>query len=347
MFKGNPPTIGVDCRFAKSRSGIGRYTRELISALKKRSDAHRFVFLDPDIPHYSLQEQLLMPGIIRRAKIDLLHVPHFNIPLFSTVPIVTTIHDLTLHHYPNQTSHLKRLLYRALMRAAIMKSRHILTVSNFAADEIAKTYGKSARKKMTVIYEGVSPHFRHVGGEAVLHIREKYNLYDKFILYVGACKEHKNVQALIDALAHCSGIEAAKHTNHLLLVLVTQGREVSRLHLSPDVRVLRDVTDDELPALYSAASCFVMPSLYEGFGLPVLEAMACGCRVVASNRTSLPEISGSHAILVEPTAEGLSTGIRKALISDDDSAAIQHARSFSWREVAEKTQNIYKKCLAK
>ena len=355
------PLIGIDCRFAASQSGIGRYIRELVHHLLKRDDPWRYVLFTAHSKehgltninaeradhcplatcHYSLTEQLTLPFLIKKHHIDLLHVPHFNIPLLSPVKIITTIHDLTLHHYPNEASIAKRLVYRVLMRAAVKRSKHILTVSNATAGEISQTYGSNISKKMTVTYEGVSPHFHHADEEAIQHIREKYNLYDKFILYVGAAKEHKNIQSLIDAMPHTTGIDAAMHTENLLLVLVTGGKEVFRLRLTPDVRILSDVTDEELPALYSSAECFVLPSLYEGFGLPALEAMACGCRTVVSNRTSLPEICGKHAIVVEPTVDGLSKGIHQALEENSDSTAIHHAQLFSWKKMAEQTAGIY------
>ncbi len=207
-----------------------------------------------------------------------------------------------------------------LMKHAIRKSKHIITVSNSTADDIAKTYGEDVRSKMSVIYEGVSEDFYPRSDEDIKRVREKYQLLEQFLLYVGACKEHKNVQTLVDACPE--GWE---------LVLVTGG----------------NVDDADLPTIYSAASCFILPSLYEGFGLPILEAMACGCPVVASNRTSIPEIAGGNAILVQPTVEGVSNGIKQALSSPPDrEKAMEHAKGFSWERMAEETANIYKSLIS-
>lgn len=347
-------TIGIDCRFAATHSGIGRYTRELVLNLAKRDDPWRYVlFLLPknsdhglsstqsnriihyplSVIHYSVNEQIEFPKIIRKSKIDLLHVPHFNAPLRCPVPFITTIHDLILNHYPNQASFVKRVSYKILMKHAIRKSKHIITVSNSTADDIAKTYGDDVRSKISVTYEGVSKNFYPRPDEEIQSVREKYQLPERFLLYVGTCKEHKNVEVLVEACA-----------DNLDLVLVTD--EIFRSHKTK-MHILSNVEDTDLPAIYSSASCFILPSLYEGFGLPVLEAMACGCPVVASSRTSIPEIAGGNAILVEPSAEGISNGIAKALsLPPDRERAIKHAKGFSWGRMAEKTADIYKKVIS-
>jgi glycosyltransferase involved in cell wall biosynthesis len=335
MDQGKSFTIGLDCRLAKTQSGIGRYTRELMSELAKRNDTHRYVFLYPDIPYYSLKEQLMMPKIIREAKLDLLHVPHFNVPLHCPVPFVVTIHDLILHHYPNQAGLMKRMAYKKLMKHAVQKSEHIIAVSNSTADDITKTYGDKFRSKTSVTYEGVSEWFQPATDEEKNLIRTKHDLPEKFLLYIGACKEHKNVQALIDA---CPDDQT--------LILVTGDIEKNHLKLRSNSRVLDDVSDNDLPALISAATLYIQPSLYEGFGLPILEAMACGTTVVASNRSSIPEISGGKAILVEPTVKGLRSGIDEGLNAPSDpNQMIEHAKNFSWEKMAEETANIYKRIL--
>lgn len=217
------------------------------------------------------------------------------------------------------------------MNHAVRKSEHILAVSNFTAGDIQKTYGEHLAGKITVTHEGVSDNFFPASIEEKNRIRKEFDLPDSFILYAGACKEHKNVQTLIDAMPM-----------NETLVLVTRGKEVARLRLTANIRVLNDVPEHDLPLLMSAASVYVQPSLYEGFGLPVLEAMACGTPVVATRRTSIPEIAGEYALLVEPTVGGIRNGIetvRKYPV--DTNAAERHARSFSWKRMAEKTTAIY------
>jgi len=367
-------TIGIDCRFAGTRSGIGRYAKELVRCLLKRNDPWRYIFFVRDkndfgdlplsdhfqvsifdVPFYSFGEQLYFPPLIKKSKIDLLHVPHFNVPLLcpacpskrtstplstgstrSGVPFIVTIHDLILHQYPNQASLAKRIAYRTLMEHAMKKSAHIFAVSAFTAGEIERIYGEHMRKKTTVTHEGVSDEFHPASEEEKNRIRKIYDLPSMFILYTGACKEHKNVQALIDAVPEDQ-----------TLILITGGKEVKRLKIKSNVRILTNIPDADLPILMSAASVYVQPSLYEGFGLPVLEAMACGTTVVASNRSSIPEISGGQAILVEPTAEGLRAGIEAGLqVPRDHDRLRAHAIAFSWETMAKKTAAIYAECIS-
>ena len=348
-------TIGIDCRFAGTRSGIGRYTEELVRSLLKRNDPWQYVlfvhnkndlinlpssdnfqFSIFNFPFYSVHEQLRFPSLIKQSKIDLLHIPHFNVPLFCPVPFVVTIHDLILHHYPNQASFLKRLAYRTLMRHAVKKSSHIFAVSAFTAGEIKQTYGEAIGRKMTVTHEGVSSEFHPASEEEKQHIQKTYDLPSSFLLYTGACKEHKNVQALIDAAPEDQ-----------TLILITGGKEVKRLKIKSNVRILTNIPDADLPILMSTASVYVQPSLYEGFGLPVLEAMACGTTVVATHRSSIPEISAEHAILVEPTAEGLRAGIEAGLqVPRDHDRLRAHAIAFSWETMAKKTAAIYAECIS-
>jgi glycosyltransferase involved in cell wall biosynthesis len=348
-------TIGIDCRFAKTHSGIGRYTRELVSHLLQRNDPWHYVLFVRDAhdhglflpenpanfelsvfkyPYYSLTEQIHFHRLIKKMNVDLMHFPHFNVPLHCPVPFVVTIHDLILHYYPNEAGILKRLAYTKLMKHAIRHAAHIITVSNFTADDIVKHYGESVRAKITVTYEGVSDQFRPSNEEQKMSIREKYDLPSGFILYVGSCKEHKNVQTMIDAVSH-----------NQRLVLVIEGKEVTRLTLKPNVRVLTNIPDDGIPILMSTASLYIQPSLYEGFGLPVLEAMACGTRVVSANRTSLPEICGDHAVLVEPSVEGISKGITQALENLSNPETMSYAQSFSWREMTKSTIACYRDIL--
>ncbi len=294
-----------------------------------------FEIVHAPFAHYSVSEQTLFPALIKKSNIDLLHVPHFNVPLFCPTPFIVTIHDLILHQYPNQASLAKRIAYRILMKHAVKRSSHIFAVSEYTKGEILRQYGDTTAKKITVTHEGVSDLFRPASLEEKNRIRKEFDLSDSFILYAGACKEHKNVQTLINAAPE-----------NLPLILITGRKEIKKLHLKSNVRVFSNVPDAYLPPLMSAASVYVQPSLYEGFGLPVLEAMACGTPVVASNRTSLPEIAGSHAILVEPTEEGLREGIKKAFASPpDQSRGIAHAQSFSWEKMTRRTTEIYAELL--
>lgn len=343
-------TIGIDCRFASTNSGLGRYTRELVTQLLSRSDDVKYVLFVNDgadwVPknaknfslfsfhskHYSLSEQLKFPGIIRRSKIDLLFAPHFNVPLLCPVPFVATIHDLILHRYPNQASGLKQRAYRAVMGRTVKKAKALIAVSRFTADEVVKTYGKELKKKITVIHEAASPEFIRKSAAACTPVLKKYGLPKPFFVYVGNAKEHKNVQMLIDAYRSLESTETE-------LVLVVSGDEVKSLKLCDGVRLLTDVPATDLSCLYYFAVAFVTASLYEGFGLPVLEAQASGCPVIVTNTGSLPEIAPEGALIVEPTVEDIADALR------DPPPPPDMAKMRTWGEVAEETFDIFKNAL--
>ncbi len=315
-------SIGIDCRFAGTHSGLGRYTRELVSALLGRRDGiHYVLFVRSgdeawlkrdfgssvtvnvfDCDHYSLSEQLRFPGVIRAAGIDLLFSPHFNVPFLSCAPVVVTAHDLILHRYPNDAQFFKQLAYRALFRRAITKAERVIAVSAFTAKELSSVYGRSVTRKLSVIHEAVSPHFSKRHPLDCAEILRKYNLTQPYFLYVGNAKEHKNVKMLLVAFAALN--DPAKQ-----LVLVTDGKELAALHPGPGVRVLKNVPEDDLPFLYSSARCFVSPSLYEGFGLPLLEAHACGCPGIVLNRSSYPEIAPPGTALIDTSVEAMAAAL--------------------------------------
>ncbi len=302
--------IAIDCRFAGLNAGLGRYTRLLVTEMLKQKSDISYVLIvrhkkeqwipvgakviEADIPHYSLAEQLMLPGIIRSLKADLLFSPHFNVPFFCPIPFVVTVHDLILHRYPNNASFMKRAAYRLQIGRAIRKAKSIIAVSSFTASEIADAYGADAKRKTVTVLEGVDDSYQPSSASECARVRTQYQLERPFFLYVGNAKEHKNVQVLLDAYDQ-SGITDTQ------LILVSSGPEAAKLNLPEGVRILRNVSDTDLPSLYSAAQCLVTASLYEGYCLPVAEALACGCPVIASHRTAIPETAAGHAMLIEPT----------------------------------------------
>ena len=179
---------------------------------------------------------------------------------------------------------------------------------------------------MTVIHEGVSSQFSPRSEAEQQEMRRRYGFKREFFLYVGNAKEHKNVQLLLDAYA-----EAHPQAD---LVLVSEGKETKNLSFSDGIILLSSVPDEHLPALYSAASAMVTPSLYEGFGLPLLEAVACGCPVIATNSSAIAELAPPGALLVEPTVHAFAHALRNL----PPPAAIPH--SFSWQSAAEETLSL-------
>ncbi len=307
------PRIAIDCRFAGIHAGLGRYTRELVRAMLAHAHSIEYVLIvrsaaetwipdgativEADIPHYSFPEQTALPRIIRDTKCDLLFSPHFNVPFFCPVPFVVTIHDLILHRYPNNASLLKQLAYRIQIGRAVHRAESVIAVSSFTAAEVADVYGKAIKQKTIVIKEGVDPSYIPASPTDIARVRSAYNLTKPYFLYVGNAKQHKNVRMLIDAFKKAHPIDTE-------LVLVSGGPEFEQLKPLPSsVRQLQNISDADLPVLYSGAVACVTASLYEGYCLPVAEAQACGCPVIATNRTAIPEILQHGGVLVEPTVD--------------------------------------------
>lgn len=339
--------IGIDCRFGGTFSGLGSYTRALVTNLLQRKDPIQYTLfvrsLDEnwlhDLPrlsstpytlcplpysHYSFAEQVLFPLPLRRSCIDLFFSLHCNVPLLCPVPFVATIHDLILHRYPNEAPFCKRMAYRCVMYHTVTYARALITVSQFVAGEIRETYSPYVSSKVMVIPEGVDARFsRRSEGEQEEMLR-KYNIRTPFFLYVGNAKEHKNVHMLISSFQRL-------HSRERTLVLVTSGREAERLILGQGVLRLSHVAEEDLPALYSAADAFVTASLYEGFCLPIVEARACGCPVIALRTGAALEVIGEEGVLVDAREEALTI----ALETPPEQARVPWQRR--WEAVAEET----------
>lgn len=345
--------IGIDCRFGGTFSGLGSYTRALVSNLLRRSDPIQYTLFvrsteeawirelpesstnyelhTTDFPHYSVSEQFLFPLALRRSGIDLFFSLHFNVPLVCPVPFVATIHDLILHRYPNEAPLWKQMAYRSVMRRTMTRARALIAVSQFVAREIVDRYGQDVLAKTTVILEGVDSQFSRRSPKEQEDVLRKYTIRTPFFLYVGNAKEHKNVRMLIAAFKNL-------HSPQKTLVLVTSGREADHLELLESIRCLSSVSEEDLPALYSAAEAFVTASLYEGFCLPIAEARACGCPIIALNIGVMPEVVGEDSVLVEATVEALTATLKSppsfALFTR---CAGTQAWQRRWEAVAEET----------
>ena len=311
-------TIAIDCRFAATNSGLGRYTRELVRRMTSAQDLKCILLtqsmqeswipqgaavIEAPIPHYSLAEQTRLPQIIRSTNADVLFSPHFNVPYRCPIPFVITVHDLILHHYPNRASALKQFFYRRLMKRAVSQASAIVTVSNFVAKELSIAYGSSIQSRLRVIPEGVDESYGPIDANRIREVMSIHDIQTPYFLYVGNAKQHKNVQVLIDAFSLLPASDVQ-------LILVTGGAESAALRLAERVRILSNVAEEHLPAFYAGANLFVTASLYEGFCLPVAEALACGCPVIASNRSAIPEVAHGRAMLVEPTIQGVLEAFR-------------------------------------
>jgi glycosyltransferase involved in cell wall biosynthesis len=285
-----------------------------------------------DVAHYSFAEQTRFPLIIRRSGIDLLFSPHFNVPLFCPVPFVATVHDLILHRYPSR-SLLKQLAYKMQMRSTVRRAKAMCAVSSFAALEIGGMYGPQAFAKCTVTGEGVDDAFTPVSTDVVATALQKYGLHQPFFLYVGSEKKHKNVALLIHSFLDL-------HDDQRQLVLVTPHAK-QQSPLVHNVIRFSGVPEEDLPALYTAAECFVTASLYEGYCLPVAEALSCGCPVIAIHRTAIPETACGAGMLVEPVSKAITGAMRQP-----PKRPVLYGRP-QWRSAAKITASVLMEVLEK
>lgn len=369
--------IGIDARFfGPEGKGLGRYTQRLIENLERVADDHEFVvFLrkenfdlyhpasprfrkaPADFRWYSAAEQLRYPSIIRREGIDLMHFPHFNVPVATPCPFVVTIHDLILFRYPTlraTTLHplwygIKYAAYRAVIARAAWKARRIITVSECTKRDIVASLGVKP-ERVEVTYEAADPVPASAGGEP--HDPAARGIVKPYLLYVGNAYPHKNLGTLLEVFKRMrEGGLAAQ------LVLVGKmdhfyGRlreEADRLGLLErlDVVFYGFAEDGDLAELYRRARLYVFPSLLEGFGLPPLEAMRYGVPVAASDSSCLPEILGDAAVWFDPRDREAMRAVLLRAFGDEalrarlSAAGPERARRFSWKDCAERTYRIY------
>ncbi|MFH1938298.1 MAG: glycosyltransferase family 1 protein [Patescibacteria group bacterium] len=329
MFqKSQKKRIGIDARlYGPKQTGPGRYVQKLIQNLEKIDlDNQYIVFLRKenwneyqpknknfkkvlaDCHWYTLKEQILMPFKIRQAKVDLMHFPHFNVPVFCFKPFVVTIHDLILKRFPTRrvsalepfSYWFKNLAYHLVIYSAVKRSKKIIAISNYTKKDILKYFSIDS-KKIKVIYEGVPDSPRTVIENDVLGTRTSFlgrSLDKPYLLYVGNAYPHKNLERLIVAF---DGL----NKNGMQLVLAGRldyfYKKIQKRFSGFKNIVFTDfILDKDLPILYQNASLYIFPSLCEGFGLPPLEAMSYQVPVVCSKATCLPEILGQAAIYFNP-----------------------------------------------
>jgi glycosyltransferase involved in cell wall biosynthesis len=380
-----PAKIGIDVTSAVVQGGgIGRYTRELVRAVVAADRVNEFTLFSsrwpdrlpvpdplPSGPNvrkraapvsdrwlYRLWYRLRLPVPVQwlTGPLDLFHSPDFVLPpVRRGVPTLLTVHDLSFIHYPEAfTSALLRYLHTAVPRS-IAQATHILADSRATRDDLAAIW-QVPLEKITVLYSGVSRSFAPLDDVGVLRaMRQRYGLGDEpYVLSVSTIQPRKNYRMLIQSFR-----DVSRQLPHHLVIAGGRGwlfeavmAEVDRQGLADRVHFAGFVADTDLPALYSAADLFVFPSLYEGFGLPILEAMACGTPVLSSDASCLPEVAGDAAVLVSPHdvhawSEAqlkllTSPGLRAGLVE----AGLARAHQFSWEKSAQKLLGVYRRMLS-
>jgi glycosyltransferase involved in cell wall biosynthesis len=362
--------IAIDARKLRDY-GIGTYIRNLVRHLARidRSTEYVLIVQPADIEiaaelgenfravpdwsgAYSIREQLTIPLDLRREQIDLFHAPHYVLPPLTPCKSVVTIHDCIHLRFPQYLPNRLGYVYaRSSLWIATHRSNRVLTVSETSKRDILR-YFRVPEAKIDVIYNAIDERLGEAPTDAEMaQVRERYQLNDPFVLYTGNIKPHKNLERLIEAFntLRRGGLE------HVQLLIIGDEiskyaalrRAVHRHKLHKHVRFFGFVSDKTLASLYRLASVFVFPSLYEGFGLPPLEAMAAGTPVITSNVSSLPEVVGDAAILIDPyEPDEIAAAMRRVLtepaLRDDLRArGLARVKDFSWERSVHRVREIY------
>lgn len=353
------------------RTGVGYYTEHLLHHLVLEAGDHEVIVVSnrtvqtstPLPPRVRVAAgytaplrlpwmQIVAPRMLDELDADVAHFTNSAVPLASPVPTIVTIHDMSLTLFPAYHPLRRVLLNRPLANLAARRVDAIITVSHSARRDILRLYNVPA-DRVRVVHEAAAPAFQPIADPITLgRVRSRYALPDRFILYVGTIEPRKNLPRLLEAFARRHTAGDLPHT----LVLVGRygwrardvRRTVERLRLSGAVRFLGYVPFADLPAIYSLADLFVFPSLHEGFGLPVLEAMACGTPVVVGRNSSLVEVAADAAETVDPL-DAAALGDALVRITRNrahrDALArrgLERSKAFSWQRAARETLDVYR-----
>jgi len=306
------------------------------------------------LPHTPLiRIPLALSAELRKHPVDVLHV-QFTAPLVAPCPVVASIHDLSFEHLPRTFKRRSSMQLRLTVRHTAKRAAHILTLSEYSKRDLMQTYG-IASERITVTPAAAPASFAPVIDEAELaRVKDLYGIPGDYILAVGSIQPRKNLSRLIAAYSSLHHAQPGGKLPHLVLAgkcawLYDETlRTIKELEISNYVILTGYVPTANLPALYSGALCFVYPSYFEGFGLPPLEAMKCGTPAIVGNKTSLPEVVGDAAMMVDPfSVDDISCAIAQ-LIGDSELRSqlrlkgLERAKLFDWRETAHKTLAVYK-----
>ncbi len=301
-----------------------------------------------------LWEQVIQPFALRKERVDLLHALAFVTPLLSPCPSVVTIYDLSFLLYPESLRRSRRFYLGLFTRLSARRARRIIAISKSTKRDVVRLL-RVPPNKVDVVYCGTDKAFRLLPEAQVSAFRSRRGLPERFVLFVGTIEPRKNITGLIEAFA------SLRLGDHAPLKLVIGGAKgwfyrdvfarVRELDLEDEVLFPGYIPAGELPLWYNAAELFVYPSLYEGFGLPPLEAMACGTPVVAANTSSLPEVVGEAGMLVDPLdVEGLAEAMRRVLNDETlrqemRERGLRRAQDFSWTKTAKGTAQVYQRAM--
>lgn len=364
--------IGIDVRKIND-FGIGTYIQNLVKYLLQLDKQNQYflffnhrdienysypkervVKLIDNSPKYSLREHFSLSHQAKKYDLQLFHEPHYTLPYFLKCKKVVSIHDLIHLKFPQHLSGKKAYLYAKFMIGqAVKKADKILAGSQNTKNDIMENF-KTNGGKIEIVYYGVDEIFKSVKDQNLLeNFRNKYKLPGKYILYSGSLRKHKNLENALKAYARLKD----KNYDLVLAGVGLQNQKVlepllKELKITEKVKIIPFIDYAQLVLLYNSAAVLFFPTLYEGFGLPILEAMACGIPVVSSNNSSIAEVTGAAAILVDPLSiNEMSNSLDKVLGETSlrqrlASLGLERAKMFTWEKTAEKTLNIYQELLA-
>jgi len=375
--------IGIEGQrlYRSKKHGMDMVALELIRNLQQIDHTNEYVvFVKPDEDDQILQEtdnfrivklhggfypmweQVALPRAAKREGCDILHCTSNTAPVLTDIPLVVTLHDIIYM----ESSYSKILsgsgssyqkfgnVYRRMVVPKIMeKSRIIITVSHFERKRISEFFGMNGSDKLQAVYNGVSEHFRKVTNEEELsRVKKKYNLPDQFFFFLGNTDPKKNTKGTLKAYS-----EFVKQTgSDIRLVMLDYDKqelellldEIGNYGLISRITLTGYVVNTDLPAIYSQCNAFLYPSLRESFGIPILEAMACVVPVITSNTSSMPEVAGDAALIIDPFKPEEITNAMIRITTDTDlrkeltARGLKRATTFSWRSMAEKVLELYK-----
>lgn len=339
------------------KTGIGLYTANLLAALRRTAPEHEYLELSLGRDATMRTDRRLrwqqfdLPRRARSVGADLLHVTGFDAPLWKPCPVVLTVHDLIGLLFPANLPPVSRFYWAWWLPRSVRWADLIIADSEQTRRDLARLLGVPPGR-VEVVHLGVGETFRPLQDRAALEeVRRKYGLPPEIILYVSTIEPRKGLDTLIAAYG-----ALAADARHDLVIVGKKGwytgplfQQVESLGLGQRVHFTDYVADEDLPCLYNLASLFVYPSRYEGFGLPVLEAMACGTPVICSNAGSLPEIAGDAALTLPPDDVAALAGALGRALADEELRAQMRARglewvkNFTWEKTARRTVEIYER----
>lgn len=367
--------IGIDARFyGPEGTGIGRYVEKLLENLEKIDEQNEyFIFLrkanfhlyNPKKPNfqkitadarwYSLKEQVIMPAVLSKQRLDLVHFPHFNVPLLYSGKFIVTIHDLTKSRFGSKAASTRSLpvyitkqtVYKYTLQQALKRSKKILVPSKFVKKEIVKNF-KVFNTKIEVTYEGVDSAEDKVTPEGrIVELFNKFGIKVPYLIYLGNSFPYKNLDRVLESFLEIP-------TNVQFVCISSRNKFLDRLVEKANQLGIRDrfitpgfLPDSDVAILLKKAEALINPSLSEGFGLPGLEAMSYGCPVIAAAGTSLPEVYGDAATYFDPykvedMTEKINQVLRNKRLRDSlKKKGFLQAQKFSWQNLAEKTLKVY------